>query len=205
MTWERSLDIRVVLDSIECCACGMPFAMPRDYMRHLREKGAAHWFYCPAGHQQHFSESVAERLRRELAAAERETANVRESLRIEAAAHRQTKAVARAAKRRAANGICPAPGCHRRPFDNLARHMATKHPDYVADVSRQAPTSAPPLVTWDYGTMRRVKVEGTRGRYYECLCGEQVATAHGKARRHARECKQASMPWPDQPKKVGST
>ncbi len=196
MTWERTLNVHVQLDSIECCACGMPFAMPRDYLRNLREKGADHWFYCPAGHQQHFAEGEVARLRKQLEAEQRRSANLREDVAVALAGQRQAEATARKAKRRAANGVCPVPDC-RRHFDNLERHMSTEHPGYVHTVSQQAPTSTPPLVTWNYGTMRPIALANSRSRWYQCQCGERVATAHGKARRHARQCKQASQPWPE--------
>ncbi|MFZ5674260.1 MAG: hypothetical protein ACOZAM_14965 [Pseudomonadota bacterium] len=48
---------------IQCCNCGMLFFMPAYYheMRHRDGKS----FWCPAGHEQHFTETEVSKLRKE--------------------------------------------------------------------------------------------------------------------------------------------
>ena len=110
----------------ECCNCGMQFAMTVDFRnRRLKDRKS---FYCPAGHKQYYSGKTKEqRLKEELTQANRRADQHRQ----EAFEQRQrTASISRSYSRvreRVRNGVCP---CCNRTFDNLARHMATKHPDY---------------------------------------------------------------------------
>lgn len=118
------------------CWCGMRHAVPAE-LRNLQLRqhndgrrkvvsiycllGHAHW---PAG------ETKAERLERELQA-ERDYAGrvvaEREQAAASAAAY---KGVATKARKRAAAALCP---CCGRSFVQIRRHMAAKHPDYLAE------------------------------------------------------------------------
>ena len=51
-----------------CASCGIEFAMPMN-LRNSRKRDLAS-FYCPNGHSQAYTESEAERLKRELEAAQ---------------------------------------------------------------------------------------------------------------------------------------
>ena len=113
--------------TVACCRCSALFALPEHVENQLRETHDA--FYCPNGHILHFYGETSDlaRARRDLAA--------------ERARHDQTKAdrdyharrviayrgQLTKTKRRIANGVCP---CCTRTFQNLARHMAAKHPHY---------------------------------------------------------------------------
>ncbi len=110
----------------ECCNCGMAFAMTTDFKRRMLK--GKDWFYCPAGHRQYYSgKSKEQKLKEELAQANRRA----DQHRHEASEQRQRAAsISRSYSRvreRVRNGVCP---CCNRTFENLARHMATKHPDY---------------------------------------------------------------------------
>lgn len=114
------------LETEECCRCGMMFAMPLDVVR--RRKKDRKTFYCPAGHSQHYVGKTAEqRLKDEL----RQANNRADEHRREASEQRQrATAISRSYQRvreRVKNGVCP---CCNRTFENLARHMQTKHPEY---------------------------------------------------------------------------
>lgn len=115
----------VTLETETCCACGVVFAMTADFMRRRREK--QDWFYCPAGHAQHYTKSEETRLREELSRAHRDIDRAKQ-----AEAEQRTK-VAQIAKsynrvrQRIRNGVCP---CCNRTFQNLANHMRTEHADY---------------------------------------------------------------------------
>jgi len=121
------------LESVTCCRCGVEFAMPVHLLQKLRED-STRMFFCPNGHNQHFTVTTADQLRKELAAKEQELAREREqtafarrtadSASRSAAIHRGRY---RALKERVANGVCPC--CHRH-FANLQRHVATKHPKW---------------------------------------------------------------------------
>ena len=105
---------------LDCWNCGVPFGLTNDYDDRRRDD--CRTFYCPNGHPQSYSESEADRLRRELDAAREATAEARRQLAA-------TKGQVTKLKRRAQNGVCPC--CHRH-FVALERHMSTKHPDYAA-------------------------------------------------------------------------
>lgn len=117
----------------DCCACGVAFAMTREHRaQRLKDKAL---FYCPNGHSQSYTESEADRLRRqleekaiELAAKERALAWEKEraaSLDRQLAKEKQSTAKL---KRRISRGVCP---CCQRTVSQLARHMETKHPEFV--------------------------------------------------------------------------
>lgn len=118
------------LETTTCGVCGVPFAVPTEMLAWSRKK-PHRMFYCPVGHDLHFpGKSEAEKLK-----------EAREALAVERARHDQTRAQLigqRAAttrvrnerdrlKKRASAGVCP---CCNRTFQQLARHMKTKHPGY---------------------------------------------------------------------------
>lgn len=122
-----------------CCNCKTAFAMSDELHATALERREAFQFYCPNGHGQWYTSGEREvdiirrerdRLKQSVAYYEDRT---RELDQQRALAVRQT-AAARGQitklKKRAAAGLCP---CCNRPFENLARHMATKHPSFVSE------------------------------------------------------------------------
>lgn len=107
------------------CWCGAPMALPDTVLRNARELGND--LYCPAtGHKFRFGSEV-DALRKKLEAERSRNTALTDQLR---AAERQVssaKGQLTKARKRAAAGVCP---CCNRSFVQLARHMATKHPDY---------------------------------------------------------------------------
>lgn len=117
----------------ECPICGIPYAMPEEMDSWVR-KAPHRKFYCPNGHQLHYPGKSDEQFRRE----------AEEKLARERAAHDQTLASLKAQKaaatrarnerdkirKRVAHGVCP---CCNRTFKQLDRHMAAKHPGFVAE------------------------------------------------------------------------
>lgn len=115
-------------EPIECRTCGITYGVPPNWRRTRYETGRE--FHCPNGHTQQFAEP--------------ETARLRKALSAERAAHDQTKSRAQDAEaakarleeqaklrdRRSAAGVCPC--CHR-TFSQMARHMKTKHPEFVSE------------------------------------------------------------------------
>lgn len=118
----------------ECCNCGMPFAMTADFQRRRRDDRKS--FYCPMGHGQHYSgKSEAQKLKDQLAKKQRD---LEAAYGRAAALQGQRDQIANSYKRiraRVKNGVCP---CCNRTFDNLLRHMRTKHPDYGSEKTLRA-------------------------------------------------------------------
>jgi len=114
-----------------CCNCGIEFAMPERF--HDMRRADHELFYCPFGHPQHYivGKTRVELAQEKAARAEREAANIAESLRIERASHTATKGQLTKAKKRAANGVCP---CCNRSFVNVANHVANKHPEHLTQL-----------------------------------------------------------------------
>ncbi len=121
-----------VLVHEQCCKCGVSFGMTQRFHDKRRQDGGE--FYCPGGHGQFYSETTEQRLRKELAFAER----ARDRAVGESEYQRRcTEEMARSraavaghltrTKRRIARGVCP---CCNRQFKDLARHMSNKHPSY---------------------------------------------------------------------------
>lgn len=99
-------------EEIECCNCGIHFAVPSFYRLKLRE--THNTFYCPNGHAQSYP-------------AKTEAEKLKEQLIRERAEHDQTRADRDAKSKqlhRVAAGVCP---CCNRTFRNLQKHMQTKH------------------------------------------------------------------------------
>jgi len=123
---EISTTVKLVTE--ECCACGILFAMPQQVNERLRTKGGT--FYCPNGHSQVYTEPDIEVLKRKLRAAENRSNTLESQLNGALDDLATNKKELRNVKRRAHSGTC----LHcRRHFENLERHMKTKHPKQVAE------------------------------------------------------------------------
>ena len=113
-----------------CCVagCGIPFEVPSWWKKKRQEDHTT--FYCPNGHPQSFrAESEEEKMRRERDIAKQQLARAEDERR--AAERKAEKALkeTKRLKKRAAAGTCP---CCSRTVIQMARHMKTKHPDFVA-------------------------------------------------------------------------
>lgn len=130
------------LVAVTCSVCGILYAIPsrldRSARAHPGDRPNGWHLSCPLGHTWHYAgETETERLRRQLESAKDARAFER-SRREQAEAHaRAMRGVATRrkneldrAKARVAAGVCP---CCNRTFQNLARHMNTKHPGYAKD------------------------------------------------------------------------
>lgn len=115
------------LIDITCCSCYMHFAMDSAFNKKCLANHQT--FYCPAGHGQSYTgESEVQKLKRENQALASRVAWAE----TEAEEAKRQRKVARAqltrTRNRIAAGVCP---CCNRTFQNVARHMAGQHPDYV--------------------------------------------------------------------------
>ena len=135
------LDVQlgVQLYVTDCPSCGVVFAIPNWFDDAKRENGES--LYCPNGHSMSYN---SERQKREKAL-KRE--NERLQAQVENRDARLTRVIAdrdhldRSAralrghltriKNRIANGVCPVAGCKRSGFDDVRRHIHSKHPGWA--------------------------------------------------------------------------
>lgn len=111
-----------------CPICGINYAVDKEVMRYKAETKNPEkpGWYCPNGHSLVFTVREADRLRQELDRAKQQIARAEDEAReANDARIRAEKAQARTLKRIHA-GTCP---CCKRNFQNVARHMKTKHPN----------------------------------------------------------------------------
>lgn len=127
-----TITTNVVLETLACGGCGIVFAVPDWKLKELRRTRATFW--CPNGHARGFTESEEDRLRLQLARAQRErdaasarAVHYRDQADATERVLRATKGQVTRLRNRVANGVCP---CCNRSFANLARHMAGQHPNY---------------------------------------------------------------------------
>lgn len=132
--------LSLTMTPITCChaGCGLVFGVPKWWESGRREDHT--WWFCPNGHRQYFSaKSDTEKLQDQLKTEKQrvqywQAEELRERRRADM--ERRRAAAARGqvtkVKKRVGNGVCP---CCTRTFQNLARHMASQHPDYSTDAA----------------------------------------------------------------------
>lgn len=125
----RTTSITVGLTHVECYLCACAFAIPTSlYDRRCEDHGD---FWCPNGHRQHFTgKSSAERLREQLDDAYKYANSIASERDSAERSARALRGHLTRQKRRAVAGVCPC--CHR-TFQQVSRHMANKHPDYLTE------------------------------------------------------------------------
>jgi len=80
----------------ECTKCGIPFLMPEEFNKQLREKKSTQSFYCPNGHGMHYTgKTEAQLLREELEAHKRSCQLTKDRLRDEMAAREKLEILLR--------------------------------------------------------------------------------------------------------------
>lgn len=111
-----------------CPVCGAVYALGTKYRNKRIEDGAS--WYCPNGHSLSFTDSTKKKLERALAQRDEER-RMREAAQADASNARKAQAATRTTLRklraRVGAGVCP---CCTRTFQQLARHMKSKHPHY---------------------------------------------------------------------------
>jgi hypothetical protein len=134
---------KLVVES--CPTCHVRHAIPAPLRERALENPVTQKIYCPNGHPWWFTgKSEAEQLKEQLEAERRRRASREEQLAAERLAREHAEAQARGykgamvqARKRSAKGVCPAPGC-KRSFVDVAKHVATKHPELVDQVEEHA-------------------------------------------------------------------
>lgn len=127
----------LTMTELTCYSCVVRFAIDEELYKRRAEDGRSFW--CPNGHQQHFTESEITKLKKTNANLSKrldwaETSEQR--AREQAATAKREKAAIKGqltkTRKRIANGVCP---CCNRSFANVQRHMGTQHPDFVETVT----------------------------------------------------------------------
>lgn len=117
-----NLHQEIAYDNTVCYSCGMVFWVPGRWLKdRIADKKT---FYCPNGHSQSFvgesdKEKVA-RLKAELESSQARATDLWNQQQKLATANRKLR-------KRAKAGVCP---CCNRTFQELASHMAAKHPEF---------------------------------------------------------------------------
>jgi hypothetical protein len=122
----------------QCQTCSVWHTVPQIIYESLRRLGG--YYYCPSGHQWGWrtgtekaeNEAVRrerDRLKQDAARLEDELADARAKIATAEKKYLQ-------ARRRAVAGVCP---CCNRSFENVQRHMKTKHPNVVPLAQKAAP------------------------------------------------------------------
>lgn len=133
--------------------CGEHFAMSRSTYDETRRTGRT--WYCPSGHRRVWKGPTTEQQLRDAEARER---HLTDQLHAAEADAEQSRVRLAWARYRFANGVCP---CCNRTFDNVRRHMETKHPDYAQE--------------------NGAAMSAGRSERFGCSCGRTFATPHGLA------------------------
>ena len=125
-TFTRSETFTVV----HCANCGIAFGITSDLERCRRSDGQS--FYCPAGHRQYFPGETdadrAQRLAGQLDIERTRLSSVKRQLDYQTRARKAASTRLRKVRQRIGHGVCP---CCNRTFNQLAQHMAAKHPDFT--------------------------------------------------------------------------
>lgn len=116
----------ITLTTTTCIVCGITFAMPSWFMEARRKDHKA--LFCPNGHNLAFGDGPIEDLQKRLGYAQAALENERKQHDSTRKALTGAKGQLTKAKKRAIAGACP---CCNRTFVQLARHMATKHPEFA--------------------------------------------------------------------------
>lgn len=114
------------------CWCGIALALPQTLYEHAHQDERD--VYCPLGHVFVFRDTWKKKYeaeREERLGERRRHDATRSLLRAEERSHASTRGHLTRHRKRAQAGVCP---CCNRTFQQLARHMANKHPDFVPEV-----------------------------------------------------------------------
>lgn len=152
---DGAVSVSIELDVMDCATCGVVFGVAQELVVRRRDDGQP--FYCPNGHVNCFGASAremaereaakqkarAERLAKRLQFAENEAIEERTRRETTEQSRNAIEGVVTKVRKRAQAGVCPVPACHRSfgPESALARHLATKHPDWTPEADDSAEAS----------------------------------------------------------------
>ena len=131
MTYTQS----VALEAMACIHCGAVYAISKAVCDQARQSGGYH--YCPhcRGNQGWRGEAEDQRraaeianLKAQISRADEQARRARQDAEHFEKSRNAYKGQVTKIKARAGRGMCP---CCNRFFENLHRHMATKHPEFA--------------------------------------------------------------------------
>lgn len=118
--------VNIQLTEMQCGECGIVFSVPESWRAEKQRTGNG--WYCPNGHSRVYRESDTDKFKRLLDEERKRHANTLSRLNeAKASEQKVTKQLKRINKRVSA-GVCP---CCNRTFQQLARHMKSKHPEVI--------------------------------------------------------------------------
>lgn len=138
-----ALTVELTLETHTCGGCGSTFGVDSTRYHRFAKQGESLRCPNPRCPWPSFSikETEADRLRKQLLA---ETARAdraaearrwaEESAEREKRRHAATKGVLTRERKRVGNGVCP---CCNRSFQNLRRHMQSKHPEFHGEPAEE--------------------------------------------------------------------
>ena len=123
---EVALRIGRDLVRLACGQCGIEFAVP-DFWLESRKKGVEgeNEFWCPNGHNRVFRDNELVKTKRQLENAEKRIGWMQAGIDMRDKTTTAQRGQLTKLRNRVQRGVCPA--CQR-SFQNLRRHMETKHP-----------------------------------------------------------------------------
>ena len=129
---KRMESMTVQLVGYAVHGCGHMVWLDEDHVREIKKTKES--FYCPrCGNTNYFPAKTEEqKLRAELEHQTKLTQWAKMEAKHSENRRRAEKAAKTRIKNRIAKGVCP---CCNRAFENVQRHMATKHPDYTEQES----------------------------------------------------------------------
>ncbi len=135
MSAERA--VVVILTEIDCGRCGGTYAINERFRQQCWQEGTSwtcpyckvSWGYAHDNENSRLKRALEAEKQRKDAALARANEEAQRRAKVEHRLRAQ-KGLATKLRRRAAAGVCP---CCKRTFENLARHMGTKHPDYGSE------------------------------------------------------------------------
>lgn len=136
--FDGRIEVITSLETVHCGECGGTYAIDERYHRQRREKGGF-WNcpYCKCSWGFRKEETELAKLKHKLEHQEASTERERKWRREEKERHEHTQrrlsatqGVVTRTKNRIGKGVCP---CCNRTFQDLQRHMSTKHPDYASE------------------------------------------------------------------------
>lgn len=125
MSYAIPIQLQHAFVTITCYKCGVIFAVD-DGLKSNWQRDKTE-FFCPNGHGQSYTESEADRLKRELTTAQRDRDFQKSRAESLDKRLKNEQAASARLKKRVSVGVCP---CCQRTVSQLARHMKTKHPEF---------------------------------------------------------------------------
>lgn len=123
------------LVALRCISCDVLYGINRRLYEQRQRDGRSLW--CTNGHTAAYTDTEADKLRRERDRLKQETARLAEerdtaarAAEFERGRAKRAEAATKRLKKRAAAGNCPA--C-KRTFANMASHMKHMHPEFVCE------------------------------------------------------------------------